>query len=266
MTDINKWIGRQQTTQDVITQSNVNRFCATVINGAANSVNKTESSQQVPYGLHWCLCLPDESMAQLAEDGHPKKGGFIPPVDLPRRMWASSELEFHQDLSIGQTVERVSTIESINEKNGRSGQLVFVEVDHQTMAEGKLAIKERQTIVYKQASDKMMVLPKATKNEPNGWQVVKKIMPTPQLLFRYSALTFNSHRIHYDLEYAQQQEMYPALVVHGPLLATLMLDLMRREYPQAQQLFDDIKRSRDADYINRALDNTITRADCAQPA
>ncbi len=217
MSDLNEWLGRTQTVEDVITQSGVDRFCATIGCEPGHGV--------APLGYHWCLGLPDSPMHELSEDGHPKKGGFLPPVELPRRMWASSKVEFIHPLPIGAKIKRNSSIASVTEKNGKTGALVFVEVDHQTQVGGEVAIRERQTIVYREASQHSATLPDDNAAEPTNWQIVERLTPNTQLLFRYSALTFNSHKIHYDLPYAKSQELYPALIVHGPLMATLVLQL-----------------------------------------
>lgn len=222
MTDLSKWIGRTQSVEDIVTQSGVDRFCATI--------GCEPHKEVVPLGYHWCLGLPDNPMQELGEDGHPKKGGFLPPVELPRRMWASSKVEFVQPLVIGATIKRNSSIATVTEKNGKTGALVFVEVDHETLVGGVTAIRERQTIVYREASQSSAPLPEDNAELVNSecekkWQVIERLNPSRPLLFRYSALTFNSHRIHYDLPYAKSQELYPDLIVHGPLMATLVLQL-----------------------------------------
>ena len=132
MTDLSNWIGRTQSVEDIVTQSAVDRFCATIDCDPCHEV--------APLGYHWCLGLPDNPMHELGEDGHPQKGGFLPPVDLPRRMWASSKVEFIHPLPIGATIKRKSTIASVNEKTGKTGKLVFVEVDHETEVNGKTAL------------------------------------------------------------------------------------------------------------------------------
>ena len=219
MNDFSQWIGRSQQSQDRITASGVRRYCATI--GLDPSI--IEASNVAPFGYHWCLCLPDAPMNELGTDGHPKKGGFLPPIALPRRMWASSNVEFFTQLPIGSTISRTSTIISVNEKHGKSGALAFVDVEHITEVDGVSAIKERQTIVYREAATSASPLPANEAEKPSGWQIIEQVLPTTPLLFRYSALTFNSHRIHYDLPYAQEQELYPSLVVHGPLIASLLL-------------------------------------------
>ena len=184
-----------------------------------------------PQGIHWCLCTPDAATADLGSDGHPAGGGgFLPPSPLPRRMWASSAVTFHRPIAVGATVERSSAVASTTEKSGASGKLLFVEVDHRTTADGVLAVEERQTLVYRELATPGAPPPPApTPPADQHWDWQREITPTAPLLFRYSALTFNTHRIHYDQAYATRQEGYPALVVHGPLMATLLLDLADRE-------------------------------------
>ncbi|MDG0970569.1 MAG: MaoC family dehydratase N-terminal domain-containing protein [Porticoccaceae bacterium] len=217
MSNYQAWVGKTVEWQDVISQAAVNRFCATF------GIEKTR--EFAPYGFHWCLFSPDTTTEELGSDGHPPKGGFMPPIDLPRRMWAASRLEFFRSLPLEATVVKRSKIVAVNEKSGKTGALAFVEIEHEIYVDDEIAIKELQTIVYREAADSPMPLPIADAGEPCGWQFVEHLCPQPSLLFRYSSLTFNSHRIHYDLPYAQSEELYPALVVHGPLMATLALQL-----------------------------------------
>ncbi len=212
------WIGRSERRSDVITPGLVARFCATLDRPMADGI---------PQGLHWCLGLPDAPTAELGDDGHPTKGGFLPPIPLPRRMWASSNISFEVPLRMDDAITRVSTIASIEEKSGKSGDLVFVGVDHETSVAGRVAIRERQNIVYRQPAAKAASTPPVQTGLPDlgGWDWQRQIIPSETMLFRYSALTFNSHRIHYDRPYAVNEEGYTGLVVHGPLMATLLLDL-----------------------------------------
>ena len=163
----------------MITQGLVERYRAVI--GPDNM------GGDIPYGLHWATCLPKAPMAELGQDGHPKTGGFLPASTLPRRMWASSKLEFIAPIKIGAKIDRRSTIKSINEKTGRSGSLLFVEVQHVTDADGKAAIREVQTIVYREASSVPAKLPIAKAAALDAWAKTKKVMPTTALLFRYSA-------------------------------------------------------------------------------
>lgn len=187
----------------------------------------------MPQGIHFCLCTPDTPTALLGDDGHPLRdgsvGSFLPPVPLPRRMWAASTIVFHRPLALGDRIERVSRIEAITPKQGASGALVFVTLDHKLNANGALALNEHQTLVYRDAASAEAALspplPGAGRFDPSGWDAHRLCAPDSRLLFRYSALTFNSHRIHYDASYAQEVERYRGLVVHGPLIASLLLQL-----------------------------------------
>lgn len=231
MGDWDAWIGRTETRCDRIDEGLVARWLATFDRDA--SLDGT-----LPQGIHWCLCIPDAPTAQLGSDGHPLRDNspesFLPPVPLPRRMWASSKVEFVAPLQVGELITRTSQIQSITQKTGASGKLVFVDVAHQTAGEGGLAIREVQSIVYRRAAATDAPLtPHASTGDgfdPAGWDVHHVVTPDTPLLFRFSALTFNSHRIHYDLTYAQSEERYRGLVVHGPLMATLLLHLARRQF------------------------------------
>ncbi|MDZ5431940.1 MaoC family dehydratase N-terminal domain-containing protein [Pseudomonas fluorescens] len=214
------WIGRTKQDTDVITSRLVQAYRATL----APCVSPTD---EVAPGLHWCLAPPIESMHDLGADGHPNKGSFLPPVPLPRRMWAGGEIEFRWPLHVGDVVTRVSTISDIQVKEGRTGVLCFVSVEHAYRCRGELAIRERQDIVYRdepqQAAAPVTVVPLT---EARRQSDIELTLETPQaLLFRYSALTFNAHRIHYDLPYATEIEGYAGLVVHGPLQASFLLNL-----------------------------------------
>lgn len=225
------WNGREEVRTDRIDAGLVSRWLATFDRDAS-------LDGYVPQGFHWCLCPPDAATCQLGPDGHPLRldgpESFLPPVPLPRRMWASSKVEFIAPLRLKESVTRTSRVLSVTEKSGGSGQLVFVDVAHDTAGEAGIAVREVQSIVYRDvaAADAPLSPPvvgdahfKAT-----GWSSHRMLKPSAPLLFRFSALTFNSHRIHYDLPYAQGEERYRGLVVHGPLTATLLLDLARREF------------------------------------
>ncbi len=225
------WIGREELRADQVDVAMVTRWLATFDREAPEDGS-------VPQGLHWCLCTPDAATAQLGEDGHPIRNdspdSFLPPVPLPRRMWASSKVAFLQPLRVGESVWRKSQIASITEKEGGSGKLVFVDVLHETSSSAGLAVRETQSLVYREAvsADTPLSPPAAGDSafDPTAWDRRRTLVPGETLLFRYSALTFNSHRIHYDLPYARDAERYRGLVVHGPLTSSLLLDLARREY------------------------------------
>lgn len=224
------WIGREEHRFDRVDEGLHARWLASLDREMANDGT-------VPQGLHWCLCPPNAPTARLGPDGHPLRddspASFLPPVPLPRRMWASSKVQFLAPLHPGEAVSRASRVLSVTEKTGGSGQLVFVEVEHETSGEDGPAVREVQSLVYR-ASAKPGTPPAPPplgegRFDPSGWTAHRALVPSEPLLFRYSALTFNSHRIHYDAPYARDEENCRGLVVHGPLLATLLLDLARRE-------------------------------------
>jgi 3-methylfumaryl-CoA hydratase len=188
----------------------------------------------LPPLAHWLYFLPLHRGSEIGPDGHARRGGFLPPVPLPRRMWAGGQLEFRAPLCVGDAVERTSTIADLTAKEGRTGPLVFVKVRHELRRGGQAepAIVEFHDIVYRGAKQPGDVEPPPRPAATGAaWQ--REIVPDEVLLFRYSALTFNGHRIHYDRRYVTEIEGYPGLIVHGPLIATLLLDLVRRQAPDA---------------------------------
>jgi len=185
-----------------------------------------KAGDALPPGWHRLYFLSAVRPGELGEDGHTVRGKFMPPVPLPRRMFAGAKLAFHRPLVIGEQVTRTSEIVSLEGKQGRTGDLVFVTVVQRYSVGDALALEETQDIVYRSASRGSEGGP-AEPVEPAPWQ--REIHPDPVLLFRYSALTFNAHRIHYDYPYVTEVEGYPGIIVHGPLIATLLLDLVRRE-------------------------------------
>ncbi|WP_319518560.1 MaoC family dehydratase N-terminal domain-containing protein [uncultured Martelella sp.] len=188
------------------------------------------AGQPLPAGFHWLFFNPFVRRSSLGVDGHPKTGGFLPDTGLPRRMWAGGRISYHAPLAVGAVAEKESEILNVVEKNGRAGRLVFVTVRHRISSGGTLCIEEEQDIVYRAppAADAPKPVPAAA---PEGAIWTKEVKPDPVLLFRYSALTYNGHRIHYDRPYATQEEGYPGLVVHGPLVATLLQDFAHRCRP-----------------------------------
>jgi 3-methylfumaryl-CoA hydratase len=223
------WIGRQETRTDVITPAPVAGLSATLDYAAPRG----GPGEPLPPLWHWLYFLPATAASDVASDGHARRGHFLPPVPLPRRMWAGSDIRFVAPLRVGDEVERVSTIEDVSHKRGRSGELVFVTVLHRVLRDGQLAIEERQRLVYREADTGGRVAA-PSQAPPAQAQWSRTIRPDPVLLFRYSALTFNSHRIHYDRDYAIREEGYAGLVVQGPLTATLLVDLLEREAPGVQ--------------------------------
>ena len=231
MSDWSAWIGREEQRQDRVDAGLVTRWLASLDRAAP-------ADGTAPQALHWCLCVPDAQTSQLGVDGHPRRDdspdSFLPPVELPRRMWASSAVDFHAPLTVGEDVTRTSRVASIKAKQGGSGSLVFVDVVHETHGANGLAISETQSIVYREPAPAGSPPAPAPLGDgtfdPSPWSAHRVITPREPLLFRFSALTFNSHRIHYDLPYATAEEGYRGLVVHGPLTATLLLDLAAREF------------------------------------
>lgn len=229
MGDWSAWAGREEVRRDVLTESLRARWCVTLD-------RDPPAVHIAPQGLHWCLCAPETPTAGLGRDGHPIRddspSSFLPPLPLERRMWAAGKVEFLRPLTVGTEVERRSRVLTITEKQGATGPLIFVEVAHETFGGETLAVRETQTLVYRDApppgSPPSPPPPGEGRFDPAGWDQTRTLVPGPALLFRYSALTFNSHRIHYDLPYAAQTEGYRGLVVHGPLIASLLLDLTRR--------------------------------------
>jgi 3-methylfumaryl-CoA hydratase len=228
--DLKDWIGRSETTTDVAAPGPYGRLAALL----DHETPPWRAGEAPPLG-HWLNFLPDARQSHLGEDGHPRRGGFLPPVALPRRMWAGSRLTFLGPIALGDEIMRRSTIETIEPKTGRSGEMVFVTVRHEVSAGPALAVVEEQDIVYREAPTPGLSQPVATPAAAGpeaDW--TRRVTPDPLLLFRYSALTFNSHRIHYDRDYATGVEGYPGLVVHGPLIATLLLDHYLRRHPGAR--------------------------------
>jgi 3-methylfumaryl-CoA hydratase len=225
------WIGREEKRNDRIDDNAVLRWLAALD-------RDVPADGSVPQAFHWCLCLPDAPTATLGADGHPLRGdspdSFLPPVPLPRRMWAASKVAFVKRLRPGQIITRTSRMASVTEKQGGSGTLVFAEVTHETQADGAIAVVETQSIVFRQAAPKgappSPTLLGKGHFDPSPWTAHRVLTPTEPLLFRFSALTFNSHRIHYDLSYATKEEGYRGLVVHGPLTASLLLDLAQQQF------------------------------------
>ena len=189
-----------------------------------------EPGTALPCLWHWLYFLEPARQSQLGDDGHPRRGDFLPPVPLPRRMWAASALRFHAPLRIGQTLTRQSVIRRIDMKQGRSGALAFIVIDHSYRQAQSLLLEEEQTLVFR-APSPAEPAPAQRTIAPEKTDFSRVLTADATLLFRYSALTFNAHRIHYDRDYARDEERYPELVVHGPLLATLMLESLREAHP-----------------------------------
>ena len=220
------WIGRTESIHDVASVVPLKALSATL----DREDPTLDLGAEVPPCWHWLYFLPLHRQSELGPDGHARRGGFLPPVPLPRRMWAGSRIDFPAPLRAGQALTRTSRIADVRLKEGRTGPLVFVHVHHDIQAEGRLAIHEEHDIVYRDLPQPGEPVPAAVP-APQDAHWTREIHPDDVLLFRYSALTFNGHRIHYDRRYVTEVEGYPGLIVHGPLIATLLLDLLRRQLP-----------------------------------
>ncbi len=223
------WVGRRTSAEDIAAVPPVAALAATL----DRTDPPPKAGDRLPPLWHWLYFLEAKAASELGPDGHPRRGGFLPPVPLPRRMWAGSRLSFLRPIPLGEPIRRDSEILKVEAKEGRSGPLVFVTVRHQVIAAGEAAIEEEHDIVYRGSPKSGDPVP-AAKPAPADAAWARRLVPDPVLLFRYSALTFNGHRIHYDHPYVTAIEGYPGLVVHGPLQATLMLDLLRRQRPEAK--------------------------------
>ncbi|QBR01823.1 acyl-CoA dehydrogenase [Paraburkholderia pallida] len=216
-----------QTVTDLIAPAPAGALAATL-----DSSRTPGLGDALPPIWHWLYFWTTAPQAGLGADGHPQKGGFLPDLGLPRRMAAGGRMTFNAPLTIGAQAARVSRVLSVEHKEGRSGRLAFVTVEHDIQVGGVTAIREEQDIVYRESAPPGQPQPKPTP-APAGADWQREIAPTEALLFRYSALTFNGHRIHYDRDYTRNVEGYPDLVVHGPLIATLLLDTVARFAPEA---------------------------------
>jgi 3-methylfumaryl-CoA hydratase len=218
---LRQWIGRSEEKTDVVTAHLVRGLRATLF----QEIGDPKAGDAAPFTAHWCLAQPVYPMSKLGPDGHPNRGGFLPPVPLPRRMWAGGELEFIEPLRVGDEMTRSSRISDVTLKTGSTGALCFVSVQHEISSPRGAAIRERQDIVYRDVA-------------PAGQNAAAKPAPAPPaakhrevhmadevLLFRYSALTFNGHRIHYDRDYVTRVEGYPGLIFHGPMQAAFLVEL-----------------------------------------
>lgn len=230
--ELQKWAGRTQSTEDIATRAKSAGLAATL------------DYDEDPWGgflfplAHWLHFTPEAPQHELSADGHPHKGGFLPPVPLPRRMWAASDVTFHRPVRVGDELREVQTIRGVEHKSGRSGDLVFLRVDREVYAAGEHAITDEQTIVFREATEGQKAPEQSaaeraalTPADASDWDYSYVVAPNETQLFRYSGLTFNAHRIHYDRDYCIEEEGYPGLVVHGPLSATLLVDAFMRNNP-----------------------------------
>jgi 3-methylfumaryl-CoA hydratase len=228
------WVGRREIAEDWLTPAPVSALSATL----DRDDPPPALGDELPALWHWLFFLPHHRQSEIGPDGHARRGGFLPPVPLPRRMWAGGRLAFERPLRIGEAMRRISTIRSVESKTGKSGPLVFVTVRHEIFGSFGGALSEEHDIVYREAQRPG----EAAQGNPRParadeiWR--RDVRPDEVLLFRYSALTFNGHRIHYDRRYVTETEGYPGLVAHGPLIATLLADLARRHDPRPLASFE----------------------------
>jgi 3-methylfumaryl-CoA hydratase len=218
MSDWQDWIGRTTTSEARLDAAQANRMAATL-----DREPSFRAGDELPPAWHWLYFHDIVRASQLGPDGHPALGVVMPQVPLPRRMWAGGSFVFHAPLRLGDTVERTTVIRSITPKTGRSGRLYFVGVEHALRTGGTLNLVEEQAIVYRELAPE--AAPRPSQPAPTGADYTRRYTLDSTTLFRYSALTFNAHRIHYDADYCRTVEGYPNLVIHGPLIATLLLDL-----------------------------------------
>ena len=221
---LRQWEGRTEQASDIVTLAPAQALLATL----DHDPFQLNMGDILPPLFHWLYFLPIVRSSNIGTDGHPRKGGFLPPTPLPKRMFAGAKMQFEGAITIGDSLARKSTILSVQHKMGRSGELLFVEVEH--VIEGTSGrIVEVQDIVYRDASASPNESPTARTEPALEGAISKTVTPDPVMLFRFSALTFNSHRIHFDREYAASTEHYPERVIHGPLVAVLLMDFLRRQ-------------------------------------
>jgi 3-methylfumaryl-CoA hydratase len=265
---LRQWIGRTQTQHDTLTPRTIASY-EVILEPARNFPRR---SGAVPVTMHWCLAPPLVAMSDIGADGHPARGSFLPPVPLPRRMWASSEIEFVAPLETGDAVASAARIADVALKEGKTGPLCFVTVEHEVSTPHGLAVRERQHVVYREmpsAPAKAPAAPPRTDASPRADHSVR-LLADPVLLFRFSAVTFNAHRIHYDRPYATQVEHYDGLVVHGPLQAGLLAEFAadiaegkpptRFSFRGLSPLFDGSEFSLNARRTERGLDLWVENA------
>jgi len=221
---LRRWVGRSQQARDIVTAHLVKGLRATLF----QDIGDPKPGDAAPFTAHWCLAQPVFPMSQLGPDGHPTRGGFLPPVPLPGRMWAGGELQILKPLRVGDEMTRSSVISDVTMKSGSTGVLCFVSVDHEITTSRGTAVRERQDIVYRDnPTVQGPASAKPAAASPSA-QVSERHMADSVLLFRYSALTFNGHRIHYDRDYVTKVEGYPGLIFHGPLQAAFIVELAAR--------------------------------------
>jgi len=231
--DLSAWIGKNETATDRLEPARSNAMTASV-----GVITRFRNGDPLPLLHHWLYFWNVQTPESLGADGHPAKGGFLPPVPLPRRMWAGGRLRFQNPLHFGDEVTKTSSILDVKEKSGKSGKLVFVTVEHKLTVKNEIAIVEEQDLVYREAAAPGSITGPSSEGPTPDSKFHRTIFPDEVMLFRYSALTMNSHRIHYDLPYARDEEAYPDLVVHGPFQATCLIAMAQRELGRPLKTFE----------------------------
>jgi 3-methylfumaryl-CoA hydratase len=264
---LRQWIGRTNEVSDIVTAQLTKGLRATLF----QEIGEPKPGDAAPFTTHWCLGQPVYPMSELGPDGHPTRGGFLPPVPLPRRMWAGGELEFIDALRVGDVATRSSRISDVTMKTGSTGVLCFVSVQHEVTTSRGVAIRERQDIVYRDVSGPAQTAPAKSPPPPPVAQHRETHVSDPVLLFRYSALTFNGHRIHYDRDYVTKVEGYPGLIFHGPLQASFIVELAAKlhggqppkklSYRGAQPLFEGSAFSINATATDSGMELWIANAE-----
>jgi 3-methylfumaryl-CoA hydratase len=264
---LRQWIGRTAEASDIVTAQLVKGLRAILF----QEIGEPKAGDIAPFTVHWCLAQPVFPMSMLGPDGHPTRGGFLPPVPLPRRMWAGGELGFLDALRVGDEAKRTSRIADVTVKTGSTGTLCFVAVEHIVTTSRGIAIRERQDIVYREMGGSQPAAPAKSTPSPRPAQHRETHMADSVLLFRYSALTFNGHRIHYDRDYVTKVEGYPGLIFHGPLQAAFIVELAAKlkggkppknfSYRGVQPLFEGSEFSVNANDNNGAVELWTANAD-----
>jgi 3-methylfumaryl-CoA hydratase len=264
---LRQWIGRTTEVSDVVTAQLTKGLRATLF----QEIGEPKPGDAAPFTTHWCLGQPVFPMSELSPDGHPSRGGFLPPVPLPRRMWAGGELEFVDALRVGDVATRTSRIADVTMKTGSTGVLCFVSVQHEVTTSRGLAIRERQDIVYRDVSGPAPAASAKSPPPPPVAQHRETHVSDPVLLFRYSALTFNGHRIHYDRDYVTKVEGYPGLIFHGPLQASFIVELAAKlhggqppkklNYRGVQPLFEGSEFSINANTSDNGMELWVANAE-----
>ncbi|MET0660033.1 MAG: MaoC family dehydratase N-terminal domain-containing protein [Steroidobacteraceae bacterium] len=226
MEHLRKWVGNVESRSDSVTAFPIAALAATL----GREDPPLQSGDAVPPLWHWLYFLP--TATRLGVDGHVQRGEFLPPVALPRRMWAGGRLRFHRPLHVGDRIQRSSTVAGVRGKTGRTGELIFVTVRHTISVQSTVVITEEQDLVFR-SHPSSIATPSGARTSPGAPAWRKQVTPDEIMLFRYSALTFNAHRIHYDRSYATEKEGYPGLVVQAPLQATLLMELVTQANPAA---------------------------------